>query len=147
MFLCFFCTFVISILILSCQNPISLLFIIYLEFWAWFSIINTSKEPKGRFGPFSHFRPLSQKRPWHFGNSAGESSSWHKRNGASKGVEPAMRWCFSHQLIIPRETVWCFTTQEEHCEVELEKVLSLAHCATRDNPNHVTKSLQPPETI
>ena len=25
--------------------------------------INTSKEPKGRFGPFSHFRPLSQKRP------------------------------------------------------------------------------------
>ena len=25
--------------------------------------INTSKEPKGRFGPFSHFWPLSQKRP------------------------------------------------------------------------------------
>ena len=25
--------------------------------------INTSKEPKGRFGLFSHFRPLSQKRP------------------------------------------------------------------------------------
>ena len=25
--------------------------------------INTSKEPKGRFGPFSHVRPLFQKRP------------------------------------------------------------------------------------
>ena len=54
--------------------------------------INTSKEPKGRFGPFLHFRPLSQKRPRHFGDSTGESSSWHKRNGASKGVEPAKRW-------------------------------------------------------
>ena len=55
MFLCFFCTFVISILILSYQNTISLLFIIHLKFWAWFFIINASKEPKGRFGPFSHF--------------------------------------------------------------------------------------------
>ena len=64
-FLYFFCTFVISILILSSQSTISLLFIINLEFWVWFSIINTSKEPKGRFRPFSHFRPSSQKRPWH----------------------------------------------------------------------------------
>ena len=44
----------------SCQSTISLLFIIHLEFWAWFSTINTSKEPKGRFGPFSHFWSLSQ---------------------------------------------------------------------------------------
>ena len=35
--------------------------------------------------------------------------------------------------------------QEEHCEVELEKGLSLVHWATGDAPNHVTKSLQPPE--
>ena len=58
----FLCTFVISILILSCQNTISLLFIIHLKFWAWFSIISTSKEPKGRFGSFLHFRLLLQKR-------------------------------------------------------------------------------------
>ena len=32
-----FCTFVISILILSCQSTISILLIIHLEFWAWFS--------------------------------------------------------------------------------------------------------------
>ena len=63
MFLCFFCTFVISILILSCQSTISLLFITHLEFWAWFSIMNTSKEPNGRLGLFSHFRPLSQNVP------------------------------------------------------------------------------------
>ena len=63
MFLCFFCTFVISILILYCQSTISLLFIIHLEFWAWFSTINTSNEPNGRFRPFSHFRLLSQKCP------------------------------------------------------------------------------------
>ena len=44
MFLCFFCNFVISILILSYQNTISLLFIIYLDFWAWFFTISTSKE-------------------------------------------------------------------------------------------------------
>ena len=65
MFLWFFCTFVISILILSCQSTISLIFIIHLKFWAWFSTINTSKEPNGRFGSFSHFRPLLQKRLQH----------------------------------------------------------------------------------
>ena len=145
MFLCFFCTFVISILILSCQNPISLLFIIYLEFWAWFSIINTSKEPKGRFGPFLHFRPLSQKRPWHFGNSAGESSSWNKRIHVSKYAKPAKRWSFSHLLVVLRETVWYFAAQEEHGEVELKLVLSLAHWVAGDSPNHVTKLLQPLE--
>ena len=145
MFLCFFCTFVISILILSCQSPITLLFIIYLEFWAWFSTINTSKEPKGRFGPFSHFQPLSQKRPWHFGNSTGESSSWNKRIHVSKDTKPAKRWSFSHLLVVLRETVWYFATQEEHGEVELKLVLSLAHWVARDAPNHVTKSLQPPE--
>ena len=66
--LCFYAfsaLFVTSILILFCQNTINLLFIIHLEFWAWFSTINASKKPKGRFGPFSHFRPLSQKRPRH----------------------------------------------------------------------------------
>ena len=62
-FFAFFYTFVISILILSCQSTISPLFIIHLKFWAWFSTINTSKEPKRRFGPFSHFRLLSQKHP------------------------------------------------------------------------------------
>ena len=53
----------LAFFILSCQSTISFLFIIHLEFWAWFSIINTSKEPKGRFGPFSHFRHLSQNVP------------------------------------------------------------------------------------
>ena len=53
----------LAFFILSCQSTISFLFIIHLEFWAWFSIINTSKEPKERFGPFSHFRHLSQNVP------------------------------------------------------------------------------------
>ena len=62
-----------------------------------------------------------------------------------KDAKPAKRWCFSHQLVILREIVWCFTMQEEHCEVELEKGLSLVHWATGDAPNHVMKSLQPLE--
>ena len=64
--LCFYvfsALLLLAFLILSYQSTISFLFIIYLEFWAWFSIINTSKKPKGRFRPFSHFRPLSQNVP------------------------------------------------------------------------------------
>ena len=64
--LCFY-TFstllLLAFLILSSQSTISLLFIIHLEFWAWFSIINSSKEPKGRCGPFTHFWPSSQNVP------------------------------------------------------------------------------------
>ena len=75
MFLCFFYTFVISILILSCQSTVSLLFIIHLEFWAWLFAINTSKELKGRFGLFLHFQLLSQKRPQ---QRACENHSWAK---------------------------------------------------------------------
>ena len=64
MFLCFLCTFVISILILSCQNTISLFFFLYIvNFGLDSPQINTSKEPNGRFGLFSHFPPLSQNVP------------------------------------------------------------------------------------
>ena len=146
MILCFFCTFVISILILSCQSTISLLFIILLEFWAWFSTVNTSKQPNGRFGLFLHFQPLSQKRPRHFGDSAGESRNWNKRSHVCKDAKPEKRWCFSLQLVVLREAVWYFVTQEEHGEVELKKVLSLAHWATGDDPNPVVM-LQPLEAI
>ena len=63
--LCFytFSTLLLLAFWFSCQSTISLLFIIHLEFWAWLSTINTSKEPKERFGLFSHFRPLSQSVP------------------------------------------------------------------------------------
>ena len=58
-----------------------------------------------RFCIFGSCRKTSR----HFGDSAGESSCWYKRNGASKGVEPAKRWRFSHQLVIPREIFfWTF---------------------------------------
>ena len=107
------------------------------------TLLNNPRGDLSRFCIFGSCRKTSR----HFGDSAGESNRWHKRNGASKGVESAKRWCFSHQLVIPRELVWCFIAQEEHCEVELEKVLSLAHWATGDDPNRVTKSLQPPEAI
>ena len=140
-FLCFFYTFVISILILSCQSTINLLFIIHLEFWAWFSIINISKELKGRFKLFSHFQPLSQKSPRHFGNSTGESSSWNKRSHVSEDAKLVKRWCFSNQLVLPRETVWCFAVQEKQGEVDLKKVLSLALWAIGGAPNDVAKSL------
>ena len=64
MFLHFFYTFVISIVILSCQSTISICFLYIVNFGLDSPPLNTSKEPKGRFGPFSHFRPLSQKCPW-----------------------------------------------------------------------------------
>ena len=51
--------------------------------------INTSKEPKGRFGLILHFWPLSQKHPWHFGESTGESSNWNKRGHVSEDAKPA----------------------------------------------------------
>ena len=63
MFLHFFYTFVISIVTLSCQSTISLCFLYIMNFGLDSPPINTSKEPKGRFGPFSHVRPLFQKRP------------------------------------------------------------------------------------
>ena len=103
------------------KAPLAFVFLYIVNFGLDSPLTDTSKESKGRFGPFSYFWPLLQKRPRHFGDFTGESSSWHKRNGASKGVELAKRWCFSHQLVVPKETAWCFTVQEEHCEVELEK--------------------------
>ena len=63
MFLHFFYTFVISIVILSCQSTISICFLYIVNFGLDSPPINTSKEPKGRFGPFSHFRPLSENIP------------------------------------------------------------------------------------
>ena len=102
-FLCFFCTFVISILILSCQSNISLLFIIYLEFWAWFSIINTSKEPNGRFGPFSHFRPLLQKCPQQ--NATKSYSFLAKKVGGANNLGFLRRDCHNFLQMVRKEII------------------------------------------
>ena len=145
MFLYFFCTFVISILILSCQSTISLLFIIHLEFWAWFSIINTSKEPKGRFGPFSHFWPLSQKRPRHFGDSTGESSNWNKRSHVFEDAKLARMFLTLTYRSKRNRIMLCRARRAWWSGAE--KVLSLALWVAGGAPNHMTKSLQPPEAI
>jgi len=55
-------------LILSCQSTISLCFLYIVNFELDSPQINTSKEPKGIFGPFSHFWPLLQKHPRHLVN-------------------------------------------------------------------------------
>ena len=67
--LCFytFSTLLLLALLFSLvKAPLDFCSLYICEFWTLFSIINTSKEPKERFGPFSHFRPLSQKRPGQF---------------------------------------------------------------------------------
>ena len=116
--ICFFCTFVISILSLSCQSTISLLFIIYLEFWDWLSTINISKELKGRLGPFSHFQPLSQKHSQHFGNSAGESSSWNKRNYVSEDAKSTKDDAINTNLSFEKTLYDALLSRMEHRDVE-----------------------------
>ena len=90
---------------------------------------------------------LVAKRSQHFIDFTRESSSWNKKSHVFEDAKLEKRLCFSHQLVVPRETVWCFAVQEEPSEVELKKVISLAHWAVGDAPNHVKKLLQPLKAI
>ena len=102
------------------KTPLAFFFPIHWEFWAWFSTNKHSKRTQWEIWAVLTFSALVAKRPWHFGNFTGESSSWNKRSHVSEDAKPTKRWCFSHQLVVLRETVWYFVTQEEHGEVELK---------------------------
>ena len=102
-FLCFFCTFVISILIISCPSTISLCFLYIMNFGLDSPQINTSKEPNGRFGPFSHFRPLLQKCPQQ--NATKSYSFLAKKVGGANNLGFLRRDCHNFLQMVRKEII------------------------------------------
>ena len=121
--LCFYAFYALLLLVFwfsLVKTPLAFFFPIHCEFWAWFSTNKHFKRTQWESWVVLTFFALVAKRPWHFGNSTGESSSWNKRSNVSEDAKPTKRWCFSHQLVVLREIIWYFVTQEKHGEVELK---------------------------
>ena len=73
---------------------------------------------------------LVVKRPKHFGDSIRESSSWNQRSYVSKDAKPEKTWCFSHQLVVPRENcmMLCCTRRAWWSWAEKSSILSSLNC-------------------
>ena len=121
--LCFYAFYALLLLVFwfsLVKTPLAFFFPIHCEFWAWFSTNKYFKRTQWEIWVVLTFFAFVAKHPWHFGNSTGESSSWNKRSNVSEDAKPTKRWCFSHQLVVLREIIWYFVTQEKHGEVELK---------------------------